>query len=274
MKRYGKIASILLAFIIILSLLLSNTLTGLFEVTAVSVFDSFYKNSIKNIINKEDEIKLPRVEKKDFVTKKIFQTHEKIDLIPGYYIKNLKKINPDYEYVFHDSKERVDFIQKYYGKKFVDKMNSFKRGAHKADLWRLCVLYKYGGCYIDADLVMQIPFDEVIDKCQQKLIIPQTELPMDKKRIFNALIMCNPGNELIGKCLKKIMLVDQKNLTYHYHFIIQLMGEILKNKIKYNIIEKCIHKHNINLYLSNPDNFYVTFRDNTIIAKSKRSDYI
>ena len=231
------------------------------------------KISFKRIMKRDTvKIKLPQIEKTSEIPKKIFQTHESIDLLPDYYIKNLKDLNKGWEYIFHDKDERKKFLLENYGKNYVDKLDSFERGAHKADLWRLCVLYKYGGCYLDADVSMFVPFNEIIKNCSEKLIIPNTVVGLQGKRLFNAMIICKPGDEIIGECIKRIMLIDNKKLKNNYHYIIYLMEEITKKKIKHEILE--IYKPNSYFYFSSkPENHYMYLKGEKI-GKSKREDFL
>ena len=57
--------------------------------------------------------------------------------------------NPDFEYYLYDDSMCYDFISKHFNPDVLDAFNSLKPGAYKADLWRYCVLYKYGGIYLD-----------------------------------------------------------------------------------------------------------------------------
>lgn len=224
------------------------------------------ENDIKNVIHKEENIVLPSVKEKKNVPKNIFQTHRSRDLVPNYYINNLRKLNPDWDYHFYDNNRCINFLKKEFGQIFVDKFNSFKSGAHKSDLWRLCILYKYGGCYIDADMEMIIPLNHILEYCKQDLIIPQTR-KLRIKRPFNAFIICKPGNKLIGECLKKIMAIDPKKCEENYLFIIHLMEKILDKKIEFELIEK------YHYFFENEKGHYVYIGDKKI-AKSKRQDYI
>ena len=98
----------------------------------------FYVPNITNIDNN-----IPR---------KIFQCYKTREDVPNKVFNTIKKLNPNWEYNFYDDKDCINFLEKFYGKEYVDKFNGFKSGAHKADLWRYCVLYIYGGVYIDIDL--------------------------------------------------------------------------------------------------------------------------
>jgi len=272
---------VLLFFLIFLFLLFSlvftKRLNGGLDFIGYKIQKSYYVPEIKRLTNTEIDIELPKFEIKDSDKKKIpkiiHQTHKTRELIPNYYIDNLKKMNKEWDYKFQDNEEARKFLLDNYGQKFVDKFDSFKSGPHKSDLWRLCVLYKYGGCYIDADLEMEISFDDLIKICQEDLIIPCSRMINSKERLFNALIICKPLNPKIGECIKKIMSVDNKTLTDFYHFNLELMQEILKDDLNYKIYEEYLPKFKINISID-PKDCYIVTGNKKVIAKSKRSDYI
>jgi hypothetical protein len=97
-----------------------------------------------------DDIKL-----KDeiIIPKKIFQTWETIDIEPEFQqiINKWKENNPNYEYIFHDAEQRLQFIQDNFKENVLNAYKKIMPGAYKCDLWRYCVLYIYGGFYADID---------------------------------------------------------------------------------------------------------------------------
>jgi len=101
------------------------------------------KNIIMRYINKSN------------IPKKIFQTWEHNDIEPEFQkiIDKWKEFNPDYEYIFHDSGQRLKFIEENFEETVVNAYNKIIPGAYKCDLWRYCVLYTYGGFYADIDTV-------------------------------------------------------------------------------------------------------------------------
>jgi len=239
-----------------------------------ALFESFIhlyrkrKNRYAHILKgNTSNIKLPEIKTSKEIPKIIFQTHKDRNLIPEYYIKNLKRLNSDWEYKFYDNNEAKKFLREEFGKEFEEKFDYFNQGPHKADLWRLCILYKYGGCYIDADVDMLVPLQEIISKSNNNLIIPKTETGLImRKRLFNALIICNRGNKYIGECIKKMMLVTNFNL-WDYMYNLYLMDFVLEGNYDDLITEK--YKKEKDSKISN----YMYIED-LKIAKSKREDYI
>ena len=72
--------------------------------------------------------------------------------IPEYIIPNWKKLNPDYKIKLYDNQDCIDFLEKEFGSEYVDTFNYIKDGPIKADFWRCCIIYKYGGIYADIDI--------------------------------------------------------------------------------------------------------------------------
>ena len=95
----------------------------------------------------------------------IFQTYHNKSAIPKKVYDNIKKYAPNYKHIITDDSENKKFIMKYYGKKYRDAYNKLENGAHKADLWRYLVLYKYGGIYMDIKTELLKSLDDIfIDK--------------------------------------------------------------------------------------------------------------
>lgn len=114
----------------------------------------------KNAINMCKNLKIP---------KKIWQTHETNDLPQSSY-ENIKKLiekNPDFEYNFHTKEDRRDYIKNNFDDKVLEAYDKINPGAGKADIWRLGIILKEGGIYIDVD---KIPnnnsksFSEILDE--------------------------------------------------------------------------------------------------------------
>lgn len=73
-----------------------------------------------------------------------------------------KNLNPEYEYRYLNDNEIYEFTEKYYGKEMLELMQSFKVPVMKADLWRILVIYEFGGVYADIDTRIFIPLDSLI----------------------------------------------------------------------------------------------------------------
>ena len=128
----------------------------------------------------------------------------------------------------------------------LQKFDEFSHGAHKADLWRLCVLYIYGGCYLDADLALMKPIDDIIKDCKADFLVPLTEGFLFK-RLFNALIITPPGNEHVKQCLLEILKIRDKDLKWYYLLILKVMQKTLGENFDYELKERRVASGYFNL---------------------------
>jgi mannosyltransferase OCH1-like enzyme len=91
---------------------------------------------------------------------------------------NTESENPDWKIKFYNDKDCINFLENEFSKDNLELkknvLNSYNKlipSAYKADLWRLCVIYEYGGVYSDASQIFKIPIDEIIDTTKEFCII-------------------------------------------------------------------------------------------------------
>jgi len=102
------------------------------------------------------------------IPKNIFMTWHTKDL-PYHMKENVEKIkreNPEFNVYVYDDEDCKKFLKEHFDPKVLDAYNSLVPGAYKADLWRYCILYIYGGIYIDIKLqpINGFRFQELLDK--------------------------------------------------------------------------------------------------------------
>ena len=83
------------------------------------------------------------------IPKVLVSTYHTKSKIPYKVFANISMYASDYEYKIFDDDEIVQFLTTHYPAAVVETFHRLKLGAHKADLFRYCYLYKYGGVYID-----------------------------------------------------------------------------------------------------------------------------
>ena len=81
----------------------------------------------------------------------------------GRQVRLLKARNPAHEYHFVDDKAQAAFMRTNFTGEISKAYFSIdpENGAARADLWRYCVLYRYGGWYIDLDVGCRAPLQEL-----------------------------------------------------------------------------------------------------------------
>lgn len=116
--------------------------------------------------------------------------------------KTWKKMHPDWEYRLWTDKEARDFLM--INRKLFDEVVNF--GA-KADIFRLEILYKYGGIYVDTDFECLKGFDEI---CKMTSFF--TGIVYDKKPcLANGLMGVSIGNKIVRSYIDKLYDHDLKN---------------------------------------------------------------
>lgn len=98
------------------------------------------------------------------IPKHIYQTWKSHTLPPGIttVIQKIMALNPGWTHHLYDDQEMADFIHTHYPGRVSQAFDSLAIGAARADIWRYCVLYKYGGVYLDIDADITRPLDNLI----------------------------------------------------------------------------------------------------------------
>lgn len=104
------------------------------------------------------------------IPKIIYYTHENSETVKKFknQIKYSKSNNENYKFIFYDNDARITFIKDYFPEflKFYKKIDK-GYGAAKADIFRVLILYKYGGIYIDCKTQLE-NMDELFLKYPNK----------------------------------------------------------------------------------------------------------
>jgi len=95
------------------------------------------------------------------IPKNIFQTHksssylkQKPKLLNA--MKSWAKFKGEFRYCFFDNAKCDEFMNQYFDEKVNMAYSILPMGVMKADLWRYCVIYIYGGIYADVDTICKV----------------------------------------------------------------------------------------------------------------------
>ena len=135
-------------------------------------------------------------------------------------VDRMKKVNPEFNIQIFDCDERREFIKNNFPGDILTAYDTLKPGAYKADLWRLCILYIYGGIYADIKLncINNFKFIALTEKEHFILDRPLFFYNIWKKGqigLYNALLVAKPKNEFLLICINKIS-ENVKNKNYSY----------------------------------------------------------
>jgi len=99
------------------------------------------------------------------IPKNIIQTYKTYDTIPYKYkqfIIKIRELHPDYNYMFYSDDDIDKFMKSEYSI-LLPFYNNLKYNIQRFDLFRLLVIYKYGGFYFDIDVEIVKPVDDLLD---------------------------------------------------------------------------------------------------------------
>jgi len=162
------------------------------------------------------------------IPKIIFQTSKNKRPLP-YIIKMIKNKAPEWDYIHFTDLEIIKFFINNPIEEFPDiinKFNSIKCGAHKADLFRYYFLYIKGGVFIDDDAMLQYDMN-YISSDYDFFSVNSSYCP---GCIFQGLIGAVPQNKIIYEALKDAYNINIKKLNEDYLLICRNLYKIIKNK--------------------------------------------
>lgn len=214
-------------------------------------------------------IKMPRNIFQTWETKHILSEFKKLT-------ESWTNINQKYAYYLFDNDDREKFIKKHFD---ISVYNSYCRiipGAFKADLWRYCILYIYGGVYVDIDTICIGNIDLFLNEDVEFMtVIDLNNNPsIGTHNLSNGFIASIPKHQILLDCINRIVynvennIVPASNLDFTGPGILGRATNIFLN-IKEDtsfIGKQGLHKNNT-IYL-------LTFENNTEYIKNENNDIL
>jgi mannosyltransferase OCH1-like enzyme len=108
--------------------------------------------------------------------------------------------NPEFNVYLYDENECRKFIQTHFSSDVLKAYNALIPCSYKSDLWRFCVLYKNGGVYLDIKYQCENNF-KFIALTEKEYFVRDI---LDGNT-YTALIITLPKNEILLKCINKIV---------------------------------------------------------------------
>jgi hypothetical protein len=173
--------------------------------------DIYLPPNIKNI---ENEYIVPI--DTSIIPKVIYLSYKHKD-IPEYIIPNWSKLNPEYTIKLYDNNDCVDFLREEYGMEYVDIFNYIKDGPIKADFWRVCILYKYGGVYSDIDIEPLVPIKDFLEPGVTFLTCTTAFNFLLINKVINPhIIIATSGHYILKMCIDTYLYYYRTQKEYNY----------------------------------------------------------
>lgn len=201
----------------------------------------YYKYKLQKINKINESIYIKNKNKNNSTTPKVLmQTHYDKKLIPQKVYDNIKKFAPNYKHIIYDNNECLQFLREHYNDEIVNRFNSLKKGAHKADLFRYCWLYTHGGVYLDIKIILLKDIEDIfIDTSKLYSVISQYNKHYDYKSIllgersiFQGIISTPPNNPIFKSLINKILITNDVLLRYNYTLFTKHFYQEIKSTLQ------------------------------------------
>jgi hypothetical protein len=125
-------------------------------------------------------------------------------------VETLKLRNPEFKHYLYDDEMCRDFIKNNFDKDVLYSFDKLKPGAYKSHLWRYCILYKYGGIYLDIKY-------SCVNGFKLKYLTDKEYFVRDQVNQFNigvykALLITFPNNTILHDCIQNIVYNVKNNI--------------------------------------------------------------
>jgi len=120
------------------------------------------------------------------------------------YVDSWKTHNNNYEHILYDKNDRISFIKDNFNDNVLNSYNKLKPGSFKCDLWRYCILYIYGGYYVDLDTLCL----DSLDKLPNSNFVCPIDISWNEIGTYQlaaGFIGSNKGNPILKMCIDYIV---------------------------------------------------------------------
>jgi hypothetical protein len=147
--------------------------------------------------------------------------------------KAWQDLNPEYTYQFFDDLSCRKFLEIHFDADVVATYNTLLPGAYKSDLFRYCLLYVTGGCYVDCQTQPFIPLHHVIDADTEFCSALDGGDPRGMYCIFQGFLCTVPQHPVLMLSINKIVKNVQQRKVFEGQF--ELTGP--------DLFGKCLNKY-------------------------------
>jgi mannosyltransferase OCH1-like enzyme len=198
-----------------------------------------------------------------------------------------KLMNNGYKYMYWSDNICDEYIYKNFDEKIKDAYFSLYARAYKSDIFRLCVLYEFGGIWADISSECLESFDKLVDENINIVLVKDNPSQVSNGNIYQAFIAVEPKNDIIKYVLDITVdrVLNFKNYDSTYPWIhnetIAVTGptifsiafnKYLNNDPKRIFYEKFINYKNNKILLLDHNIGYI-FKDNKKYIRTKYENF-
>ena len=156
--------------------------------------------------------------------KVIYITYKTKESVPAAVVDRLQTMNPNFEVKVYGDSECVDFLRSEFSEEYVNFFEQIKDGPIKADFWRCCILYKYGGVYCDADVNLQQGIEEFVDEdvdfCTSGSFV--------STRVNPILLVAKAGHPILKRTIELFFTMPQPYIKGTHYWVYSVTGHMYR----------------------------------------------
>jgi len=143
-----------------------------------------------------------------------------------------KKLNPTYQIKLFDDAMCQQFLLDNFSELHQSVFKFIPDGPIKSDFWRVCILYKYGGIYVDADIQPLVPLKMFLSHNSDFV----TCITKSNRNFNPHFIAARKNDPILKECIEEyIKLYKKRSYAYWDWSIVNVFNKILSNvKSHYN----------------------------------------
>lgn len=140
----------------------------------------------------------------------LFLTYKTAGEVPLAILQRLVELHPDFEIRVYGDVECEAFLQRHWSTKHAQYFRKIPAGPIKSDFWRACVLYTFGGAYIDVDVRLARPLTDFVHAdvhlCTSASIVPG--------RVNPIICVARPQSPILRRCVELMLSMYDKPFDY------------------------------------------------------------
>lgn len=169
----------------------------------------------------------------------------------------LKEKNPTVIFHLYDEIMCREFIETQFEKDVLDAYDKLVPSSYKSDLWRYCILYKYGGIYLDIKYT-SIDLFSLADLCYKEQFVLDSSNYWEENQygIYTAFMIVKPENPILKQCICEIVKNTREEL-YGWNALYPTGPGLLGKKYFYDDLKQNVDKHqDVQLFFINNQIMY------------------
>lgn len=145
------------------------------------------------------------------IPKVIYICHSTKEIVEKQSAHKWTALNPGYDVKSYGDVECRQFLELNYPPMYLAIFDEIPFPPIKSDFWRLCVLLKHGGVYVDADIEPLVPLDSFIEPSANFATCLS-----DYTTLNPHVLACVPNHEIINDCLDTYITFYKTKRAYDY----------------------------------------------------------